>query len=67
MTNIGLCSHGLGKSGEEKKSRGLPVEFDRALEGEEKKRRTANLSDPIGIFFGPNRSLSDPISSPISH
>jgi len=51
MTNIGLCSHGLGKSGEEKKSRGLPVELDSALEGEEKKRRTANLSDPIGIFF----------------
>ncbi len=50
MTNIGLCSHGLGKSGEEKKSRGLPVELDSALEGEEKKRRTASLSDPIGIF-----------------
>lgn len=62
MTNIGLCSHGLGKSGEEKKSRDLPVELDSALEGEEKKRRTANLSIPTGVIFMRFRGVSDPTS-----
>ena len=36
MKNIGFCSLGLGKSGEEKKSRILPAELDRALKSKEK-------------------------------